>query len=94
MPRRFRSHYRTKDNKDDYTFCFEEQRDGSWLAFIERCPSYGRRNKGLHETHRLTHSGRHYVCWDTPLDSLEDCKLVAAHWADSTQEYIRSGKRF
>jgi len=92
--RSFVKHYRTQDEREDYTFSFEEQGDGSWLAFIIDSPEYGRRSEGLHETHRLTQDGRNYVCWDRPLNDPRDCMEVAARWADCTQEYIRSGKRF
>ena len=94
MPRIVRRHYRTLDEREDYTFSFEEQSEGTWLAYIERSPAYGRRNEGLHQTHRLPDGDRLYVCWDSPLLSLEDCMQVAARWADCTQEYIREGKRF
>lgn len=87
--------YRTEDRSVDYHFSFEQQRDGSWLAFILRQPPYGRRNESLHHTHRLQDGDRrYYVCWTDPLLSLEDCKQVAKHWAEATQQYIRSGKRF
>ncbi len=94
MARSFFKYYRTKDEQEDYGFSFEEQADGSWLAFIVQSPSYGRRCDGLHETHRLTQEDRHYVCWDTPILDPQDCMNVAALWADCTQEYIRSGRRF
>ena len=94
MARMVRRHYRTLDEKEDYTFSFEEQSDGTWLAFIERSPSYGSRNDSLDHTHRLPDGDRLYVCWDSPLNSHEDCMKVAAMWADCTQEYIQKGKRF
>ena len=86
--------YRTSDGVADYCFSFEGEADGSFRAYIVDQPSYGARDTGLHATHRLTNAGRYYVCWDRPLQSVEDARRVAALWADATQEYIRSGRRF
>jgi hypothetical protein len=84
-------YYRTKDGREDYGFSFERQADGSVRPFIASMPSYGSRGTGLHTTHRLTSSGRYYVCWDQPLRTEGDAKQVVARWSDLTQEYIRSG---
>lgn len=92
--RRHRAYYRTRDGRADYYFSFEEQSDGSWRAYIEQQPEYGSRPTGSHETHRLSDGQRRYVCWTTSLESLEDAKHVAALWADSTQDYIRTGRGF
>jgi hypothetical protein len=91
-----RSYYATKDGLTvtDYYFSFEQDADGYWLAFIEKQPPYGDRKTDGHSTHRLTEDGRKYVCWDSPIESLEACHQVAALWADATQEYIRTGKNF
>ena len=86
--------YRTKDGLADYCFSFEEQRDGTWRAYIVRQPSYQARDESAHPTHRLSDGGRKYVCWDSPLRSLAQAKQVAALWADCTQKYIRIGTRF
>lgn len=92
--RRFRSFYRTKDGGADYRFIFEEQRDGTWRAYIEEQPSYRGRATDAHSTHRLSDGSRKYVCWTRPLRSLEEAKQVAALWADATQKYIRTGSGF
>jgi hypothetical protein len=87
-------YYRTKDGRADYRFSIERQPDGTYRAFIVSQPSYGSRATGAHETHRLRAWGRYYVCWNRPLRTPEDALSVAALWADATQEYIRSGRRF
>ena len=89
--RRHSCYYRTSDGRADYRFIFEEQPDATWRAYIEDQPSYRDRAADSHSTHRLSDGGRKYVCWTTPLRSLEEAKQVAALWADKTQEYIRTG---
>ena len=89
------AYYRTEDGLADYFFSFERQRDGSYRAYIVSQPSYRGRSDDMHSTHRLRDSGgRPYVCWTRPLRSEQDAREVAALWADCTQEYIRSGRRF
>ena len=88
------AYYRSKDGKSDYLFSFEKQRDGTWMAFILKQPSYGARATDNHSTHRLQEGGRNYVCWTDPLETQEDAREVAALWADATQEYIKNGTRF
>jgi len=92
--RKFRSYYRTTDGAADYFFIFEEQPGDMWQAYIEAQPSYRGRPTDAHSTHRLSDGNRRYICWTTPLGSLEEAKQVAALWADKTQEYIRTGKGF
>jgi len=87
-------YYRTKDEQKDYLFNFEEQGDGTWLAFIQNQPPYNGRKTGNHPTHRLQKGGRNYVCWDSDLHSQDEARQVAALWADATQEYIKNGTRF
>jgi hypothetical protein len=89
----YRLKYRTKDRSTDYFFSFE-QKGREWRAYIEWQPSYGRRATGNASTHRLPDGNRKYVCWTHPLKSLEEAKKVAALWADNTQEYIRTGRKF
>lgn len=86
--------YRTKDGQADYLFSFEQLSNGTWRAYIESQPSYGPCDTGAHPTHRLTDGNRKYVCWTTELQTEEAARQVAALWADATQEYIRTGKRF
>ena len=89
-----KDHYRTSDGEAYYYFSFEEQSDGTWRAYIEKQPSYNGRPTDGHSTHRLSSGGRHYVCWTHPLGSIKEAKQVAAKWADATQQYIKTGKKF
>jgi hypothetical protein len=87
-------YYRTSDGSADYGFSFERQSNGTWRAFIASQPSYNGRPSGAHATHRLSDGGRQYVCWNRELSTEAEARQVAAHWADKTQEYIRSGRQF
>jgi hypothetical protein len=86
--------YRTRDGRADYGFSIEQQPDGTWRTYIVSQPGYGNRASDAHSTHRLTDGDRKYVCWDSPLRTLAQAKQVAGLWADATQEYIRTGKKF
>ena len=92
--RRHQANYRTSDGAADYAFIFEEQRDGTWRAYIQRQPAYRGRATDAHSTHRLSDGDRKYVCWTESLRSLAAAKQVAAAWADGTQKYIRTGRTF
>ena len=92
--RKYQKYYRTSDGQADYYFNFEEQSNGIWRAFIEQQPSYNGRATDDHSTHRLSSFFRKYICWDHPLQSLDEVMSVAAIWADKTQEYIKTGKKF
>lgn len=87
--------YRCKDGSGtEYEFRFKEVSSSNWRIYIENQPSYGSRAEGMHETHRLRDGSRWYVCWDSPIPTAQSAKSVAALWADKTQDYIRSGRRF
>lgn len=87
-------YYRTKDGRADYKFSFEwHPRDG-YRIYIDDQPGYGGRDTSADATHRLSDGGRKYVCWTEPIRSEVDAQQIAAQWADCTQEYIRTGKRF
>ena len=92
--KRYRKYFRTSDGLSDYLFRFEEQSDRTWRAYIQRQPSYRGRATDAHSTHRLSDASGEYICWDHPLQTLDDAMRVAASWANNTQEYIRSGRRF
>ena len=83
--------YRTKDGQTDFVFSFEEQSDCSWRAYIESPIAYRGRPEGAHETHRLSDGGRRFVCWSESIRSPADMKVIAAIWADCTQNYIKTG---
>ena len=86
--------YRTRDGADYFRFSIEPLATGAWRPYIVEQPSYGGRDEGAHATHRLSDGGRKYVCWTSTLPTLEQAQRVAAMWAEATQEYIRTGKRF
>lgn len=89
-----RAYYRTRDGEADYRFSFRQQSDGTWRAYVLQQPGYRGRSDGAHVTHRLRDANGHYICWTGPLRSLEEAKNVAAAWANRTQEYIATGRRF
>lgn len=86
--------YRTKDGRADYCFSFERQSDGTWHAYILHQPSYQGRDTSSEATHRLDIYGRPRVCWTKSLHSEQEARQVAALWADKTQDYIKTGRRF
>jgi hypothetical protein len=87
--------YRTRDGRADYSFEFAQLGDGTWRPYILGGPAYGTRDTSLHATHRLRDGGgRYYICWTHALRSEQEARQVAALWADKTQEYIRTGRRF
>jgi hypothetical protein len=88
------SFYRTKDGLADYQFSFERQPNGQWRAYILTNPNYGSRPDDGHTTHRFTDGGRHFICWNKPLWSEAEARLVAALWSDLTQRYVQFGERF
>lgn len=96
MPSTERLYYRTQDGRADYGFEFKTMPDGTERAYIFSQPSYQDRDESPHPTHRLTDAsnGSQYVCWDSPVRSRSDVKNIAKLWADCTQEYIKTGKRF
>jgi hypothetical protein len=87
--------YRTKDGLADYEFDFHHTWwSGEYRIYIDSQPSYGSRDTSLHATHRLVDGDRYYICWTTPISSEADARQVSALWADKTQEYIKTGRRF
>ncbi len=86
--------YRTKDGQADYRFSIEYESGIGYRAYIDSQPNYGYRDASEHATHRLGIHSRPYVCWTGTLRSESEARQVAAKWADSTQEYIKTGKRF
>lgn len=85
--------YRTKDAREDYEFSFEQQRNGSWRAYIVSQPPYGSRSTDPNKVHRLTDArdGRKYVCWNREIWSRDDLEWVVSNWCDKTQDYIKYG---
>lgn len=87
-------YYRTEDGGADYGFSFEIQSNGTWRVYIESQPSYRGRATDAHSTHRLSDNGSMFICWDRPISTYKAAKNIAALWANKTQEYIRTGRRF
>jgi hypothetical protein len=87
--------YRTRDGSADYAFTIEQQADGTYRAYVAYQPDYGNRTTDGHSTHRYqAPDGRKFICWSKSIRSEQDALRVSAAWADATQEYIKSGKRF
>lgn len=88
-------HYVTKLG-DRFTFDIRPEADG-YRAYILDQPSYGKRSRDLHATHRIpAGGGRHYVCIapeHTP-DNPQHARDWAAYWAENTSRYLRDGKPF
>ncbi|MBT3380512.1 MAG: hypothetical protein HN742_00120 [Lentisphaerae bacterium] len=90
----YRGTYRTKSGRNRFRFAFEKQPDGDVRAYIENQPSYEGRATDGHSTHRYSDGSRRYVCYDPMPDNLDDAIEVAKAWADHTEEYVRTGRRF
>lgn len=89
--------YYANDNhgRRDKEYRFNYKRvNGSWRAYILRMPSLGNRASDGHSTHRLWDGTKPYVCWDRPVNSLNDIQTISRVWADNIQEYIATGRRF
>lgn len=86
--------YRTADGQGVYVFSFKKIRWRDWRVYVEVEPPYGNRVSCSCATHRLSDGGKKYICWSTRIKSLDKAKQIAALWAESTQEYIKTGKKF
>lgn len=88
--------YRTKDGKGNYVFELKTMLDGTERAYILSQPTYQGRRETPHSTHRCTDAsnGSLYVDWYPPVCSRNIIKEIAKLFADCTQEYIKTGKRF
>lgn len=75
----------------DYSFTFALV-DNGWRIYINNSPNYRNRPSGAHESHRLGIGTRPYICWDQPLSTISQAQGVAALWADSTENYIATGR--
>lgn len=82
-------YYRTRDGNADYGFSIERVAGDGYRAYIVSGAAFGR-----YTPHQLSAGGRFYVCWSTPLRSVKAVRVVAARWADATQEYLRTGLGF
>jgi len=87
------AYYRTRDRNCDYRFRFVNV-GNLWKVYILAQPSYQSREQSCHATHRLRDSVGNYICWSTAISSYEDAREIAQRWAEATEEYIRTGRRF
>ncbi len=80
-----------------YSFKFElvEQYSGEIRIYIVSSPAYGR-DSCLHKTHRLSDSGKYYVCvrGDLIPNNFNDARNWAQYWAKGTVNYIKFGTPF
>jgi hypothetical protein len=83
--------YRAWPTKRDYSFTFEHL-EGGWRVYLDSSPDYHGRPSGSLESHRLDIGGRPYICWDRTLSTISEAQAVAALWADSTENYIATGR--
>ncbi len=91
-----RDTYRTRDGRNTYTFDFIKT-GGHYEVDIVSQPSYGGRNSGCHETHRLSSSrGGKRICFgrDSAVSTMATAKRYAKSWADNTDTYIKTGRSF
>lgn len=90
--------YRTKDNSKDYYFDIVRMRNGSYRIYIEYQPSYRSRNNSGHNTHRYYDENRcqHYICVKESLRprTFKHALNWAKEWAENTEKYIKTGRRF
>lgn len=89
--------YLANGNARDNVFLFNYRYvyvSGSWRAYIERMPDLQGRDASGHKTHRLWDGDKPYVCWDTPVSTLEDMQTVSKVWGDNIIRYIRTGQTF
>jgi len=91
MSRSVRNRYRTKDGLVVHEFDFVDMPNGTYRIYLLTTLDYRERSTSSSRTHRLTDGNRRYICWDAPIRSLADAKVIASEWADRTQEYIKSG---
>lgn len=84
--------YRTGATGRVFTFTFAFVREAqSWRAYIQNAPAYDGRPEDGTSTHRLLDLHGPYVCWNSPVRTLPECRAVAALWAESTENYLATG---
>ncbi len=80
--------------KDRWFQFVYRKRDGVWIIYIRRMPSFNGVNESLHVTHRYTDSSQYWVCYDPQPRTLKDAQNISRAWADRELEYIATGKPF
>jgi hypothetical protein len=84
--------YRTKLGTG-FTFGFEE-RSGKWVVHILDQPSYDNRDDNPHVIHIIQDGNDRLICWEGPVPTLGDAKIIAALWSDFSERYILTGEHF
>lgn len=86
--------YRTVDGRDYFLFRFDQMPHEVGI-YVLKHPGYGSRADGGHASYRYVDSnGEHYICWDGPCRNMTEAHQIAKVWAERTQRYIRTGRRF
>lgn len=93
LTRKWNIPYVTNDGTGQYSFSIERT-NGLHRVYIENQPSYNRRAANSIITHRIPDGQRHYICWSTSITSWKMAEDVCSLWAERTQRYIQTGKRF
>ena len=92
--RNYRAYYRSRDGGADYIFSFELQSNGRWRVYIEQQPSYRGRSTDTHSTHRVSNGRCKSISPRRSPRTLDEAKREAAFWAEKTEQYIHTGRRF
>ena len=83
-------HYRAS-NGTDFVFDFELRSGDGWRIHIRCQPDYQNWSASAEATHRLGDMDHPYICWDSPITSLDDAYKIAALWSESTLAYVSTG---
>lgn len=80
----------------NFRYIYDTKLDArTWRAYILRMPNLRGRSSDGHIIHRWSDNiGNHWVCWNSPVQSLKDMQSISRFWANGVQEYIATGKHF
>jgi hypothetical protein len=90
----YKGTYRTKSGKSYFRFSFEKHRNGEERIYILAQPSYRGRSTDGHSTHRYGLGSRPYICYEPAPKNRDEAINIAKAWAENTEKYIASGKKF
>jgi hypothetical protein len=90
----YKGTYRTKSGRYYFRFSFEKQRNGEERIYILDQPSYRARATDGHSTHRYGLDRRSYICYEPSPRNRDEAIKVAKAWAENTEKYIETGKKF
>jgi len=88
--------YTTGDRSLKMDFVFWDCGSTGWRIYIINTVDYKGRDTSFHATHRLHADGEtyKYICWAGKISTLEEAKIVASLWADTTAIYVKSHDSF